>query len=239
MLAHLTGARLYIVHVTCRQAIDAIAEAHRRGWPLAGETCPQYLLLDDSRYDLPDFEGAAYVMAPPLRPAGHQEALWGALRTGILQTVGTDHCPFLMSQKEAGRDDFRRIPGGAAGIEHRLQLLYSYGVRSGRIDLHRFVDLVATQPAKIFGLYPRKGAVEVGSDADLVLWDPTATATISAATHHHHCDRSIYEGFELTGLPATVIAGGEIRYHDGTLRVARGAGRFLNRRPGSARSSSG
>jgi dihydropyrimidinase len=218
--------------VTCRQAVEAIAAAQRKGAKIWAETCPQYLLLDESVYELPDFEGATYVIAPPIRAKEHQEVLWQALAEGTLQAVGTDHCPFnFHGQKELGREDFRKIPGGAAGVENRLALLYTFGVGGGKIDLHEFVGLVSTNPAKIFGLYPRKGAIEVGSDADLVLWDPTATATISAATHHHRCDRSIYEGFEVTGLPATVIANGEIRYHDGNLRVERGAGRFLKRNP--------
>ena len=233
MMARHTGAQIYIVHVTCRQALQAIAEARRYGQRIWAETCPQYLLLDESVYDLPDFESAAYVIAPPIRATEHQEPLWKAVADGTLQTVGTDHCPFdLAGQKELGSDDFRLIPGGAAGVEHRLALLYTHGVNPGRIDLHRFVDLVSTSPARIFGLYPRKGTIEVGSDADLVLWDPAATATVSAATHHHRCDRSIFEGFQTTGAPVTVIASGEIRYHDGTLRVETGAGRFLSRATG-------
>ncbi len=225
-------ANLYVVHVTCRQAVEAIAAARENGQRLWGETCPQYLLLDESVYERPDFQGAAYVIAPPIRAAEHQEVLWKALQQGTLQAVGTDHCPFnFAGQKELGRGDFRLIPGGAAGIEHRLALLYTHGVQSGRIDIHRFVDLVSTQPARIFGLYPRKGAIEVGADADLVLWDPTAITTISAATHHHRCDRSIFEGFEVTGAAAKVIANGAIRYHDGDLRVEAGAGRFLKRNP--------
>jgi len=232
MLASLTGANLYVVHVTCEQAVAAITAAQGRGQRLWAETCPQYLLLDESVYELPDFEGAAYVLAPPIRARGHHEVLWQALAKGALQVVATDHCPFnFVGQKEMGREDFRLIPGGAAGVENRLALLFSHGVGQGRIDLHKFVDLVSSRPARIFGLYPRKGTIQVGSDADLVLWDPTATATISATAHHHRCDRSIYEGFEVTGTPATVIAGGEIRYHDGNLRVETGTGRYLKRNP--------
>jgi dihydropyrimidinase len=229
VLAGQTNAALYVVHVTCRQAVDALATARRKNPKLFGETCPQYLLLEDSVYGKPDFEGAAYVVSPPIRPTGHQDALWEAIANGDLQVVGTDHCPFHMHQKEAGRTDFRLIPGGAAGIEHRLPLLYTYGVGDGRFDLHRFVELVSTRPAKIFGLYPRKGSITVGADADLVVWDPEATATISAQTHHHRCDRSIFEGFRLRGLPSTVVARGVIRYRDGELMAERGAGRFLER----------
>ncbi|MGB5295885.1 MAG: dihydropyrimidinase [Thermoanaerobaculia bacterium] len=230
ILAGLAGASVYIVHVTCRQAAEALAKAQDSGWEIYGETCPQYLLLDESVYEKPDFEAASYVIAPPIRPAEHQEALWEALRTGVLQVVATDHCPFnLEGQKELGRNDFRRIPGGAAGVEHRLALLYSYGVKQGRIELQQFVDLVSTRPAQLFGLYPRKGSISVGADADLVLWDPEATGSISASTHHHHCDRSIFEGFSVTGSPSIVIAAGRVQYRDGDLRVERGAGRYLAR----------
>jgi len=232
-LAGSAGASLYVVHVTCHESIEAIRRAQAAGWDVAGETCPQYLLLDDTVYDKPEFEGAAYVIAPPIRPSGHQEALWSALADGTLEVVATDHCPFnLHGQKDLGRDDFRLIPGGAAGIEHRLSLLFTHGVGRGVLSLERFVDLVATTPARRFGLYPRKGSLTVGADADLVLWDTSATAVISAVTDHHHCDRSIYEGFEVTGLPVTVIVAGEIRYRDGQLDVARGAGQFLARHLG-------
>ena len=230
ILAGLIGTSAYIVHVTCRQAVEALANARGSGVEIIGETCPQYLLLDESVYSQPDFEGAAYVIAPPIRPADHQSALWEALQAGVLQVVGTDHCPFnLEGQKELGRNDFRQIPGGAAGVEHRLALLYSYGVRRGRISQEQFVDLVSTRPAQLFGLYPRKGSISIGADADLVIWDPAATGILSAATHHHRCDRSIYEGFEVTGLPSTVIAAGRIQYSDGDLRAERGAGRYLAR----------
>lgn len=230
-MAGASGARLYVVHVTCRESVEAIAAARAAGWRVSGETCPQYLLLDQSVYDLPDFAGATYVIAPPLRPREHQAVLWSALEDGTLEIVATDHCPFhFAGQKELGRDDFRLIPGGAAGIEHRLSLVYTHGVVAGRFSNERFVDLVSTTPARRFGLYPRKGSLSVGADADLVLWDPTATATLSAATHYQRCDRSIYEGFEVTGQPATVIAAGEIRYREGDLRAQRGTGRFLERR---------
>ena len=169
-------------------------------------------------------------MSPPIRPKGHQEVLWNALKAGILQTVATDHCPFNQKgQKDMGKDDFRLIPNGAAGIEHRLALLYTYGVLEGKIDLHQFVDLSSTRAAKIFGLYPRKGSITLGADADLVVWDPEATATISAKTHHHHVDRSIFEGFKLKGVPSTVVVNGRIQYKNGDLKVEKGAGRYLKR----------
>jgi dihydropyrimidinase len=228
-LARIAETQLYVVHVTCSQALEAIARAKSKNQPVFGETCPQYLLLEDSVYEKPDFEGAAYVIAPPLRPVGHQEALWKGIESDQLDVVGTDHCPFNMGQKEAGREDFRIIPGGAAGVEHRLSLLYTYGVLQNRIDLHHFVDLVSTRPARIFGLYPRKGSIRVGADADLVLWDPSAENRISVRTHHQRCDRNIYEGFKTRGAPSVVIAAGKIVFASGDLRVEPGAGRFLER----------
>jgi dihydropyrimidinase len=231
MLAGLTGAPIYIVHLTCREALDAVAEARRRGQVVMAETCTQYLLLDDSVYDQPDFEGAAYVMSPPIRPKGHQDALWAGIAAGLIQTVGTDHCPFNQKgQKTMGKDDFTKIPNGAAGIENRLGLLYTYGVLENRIDVHKFVDIFATQPAKIFGLYPRKGSIVPGADADLVVFDPTVESRISALTHHHRCDRSIFERFELRGLPSHVVVNGRVQFKDGKLDVERGAGRFLPRK---------
>ncbi len=230
MFARMTGEPIYVVHVTCREAAGAIADARLQGMPVYGETCTQYLLLDDAVYDKPDFEGAAYVMSPPIRAKGHQDELWHALRAGQLQVVATDHCPFNQKgPKEAGKGDFRKIPNGAAGIQNRLSLLYTYGVREGRLDLHQFVDLTSTRAAKIFGLYPRKGSITVGADADLVVFDPEATATISAKTHRHRCDRSIFEGFKVTGLPSHVVVNGRVQYRDGDLRVERGAGRYLQR----------
>lgn len=229
VLAAATGAQLYVVHVTCRPSLAAIATARRDGHAVVGETCPHYLLLDDSVYLKPDFEGADYVCAPPIRPSRHQEGLWAALESGELSVVATDHCPFTSSQRRLGAHDFRRIPGGTPGVEHRLSLLHTHGVATKRFGLRRFVELVSERPAKLFGLYPRKGAIQPGSDADLVIWDPEATGTISADTHHHRCDRSIYEGFELKGMPAIVVAGGRVVFRDGQLAVSPGAGRFLHR----------
>ena len=203
--------------------------ARERGWPVRGETCPQYLLLDDSVYERPGFEGGAFVCAPPIRPDGNQEALWEALEDGTLECIGTDHCPFTLEQKTLGEHDFRLIPGGLAGVEHRLALLWTHGVGTGRLSPERFVDLVSTRPAQLMGLYPRKGALAVGSDADLVIWDAQATGEISAASHHHRCDHTPYEGFEVRGLPSVVIAGGEVRFSDGQHRGEPGRGRFLRR----------
>jgi dihydropyrimidinase len=230
MIAKLTGAKTYIVHMTCAESVKALAEARARGQSCWGETCPQYLLLDDSVYDKPEFEGATYVMSPPIRPKGHSEVLWGALTSGILSSVGTDHITFTHEQKKSGIADFRLIPNGAGGIQDRLSLLWHHGVRAGRIDQHQFVDLVSTRPAKIFDLYPRKGALAPGSDADVCVWDPQGTRTISAKTHFHRNDRSIFEGFGVIGVPSTVIAGGRVVYRNGDLRAEAGAGRYLARR---------
>jgi dihydropyrimidinase len=230
MLARVAEQRLYVVHVSCREALEAITEARMRGQKVFAETCPQYLLLDDEVYKKHDFEGAAYVMSPPIRPKGHQGALWGGIEAGIIDTIGTDHCPFnLKGQKEMGRGDFTKIPNGAAGVENRLQLLFTYGVNTGKMDLHRLVDLVATRPARIFGLFPKKGSLAVGADADIVIYDPSGEGTISASTHHQRCDRNIYEGFKVKGRVAKVIVGGRIACVDGKLDVQKGAGRFIRR----------
>ncbi len=231
MMAQLHGTRAYIVHMTCKEAAQALERAKLRGQRCYGETCPQYLLLDDSVFAKPDLEGAAYVMSPPIRPPhmGHHDALWTGLASGMLDSIGTDHCPFTMEQKRMGKDDFTLIPNGAAGIEDRLQLLYTYAVCEGRFDLQRMVALGSTNPARIFGLYPRKGTIAVGSDADLVLYDPTVEGVRSARTHHSMCDRNIFEGFKVRGKPTHVIVNGRVRFRDGKLDLERGAGRFLKR----------
>lgn len=230
MLARMTGVPLYVVHVTAKEAVEAIDEARRRGQVVFGETCPQYLLLDDSVYDRPNFEGAAFVMSPPIRPLGHQAPLWAALKSGIIQTVATDHCPFHQhNQKTLGKNDFRKIPNGAAGIQNRLSLMYTYGVLENRIDIHQFVEVNCTRPAKIFGMYPRKGAVMVGSDADLVIWNPEKEDVISAKTHLHKCDRNIFEGYKTKGAPTWVVVNGKVQFDEGKLNVERGAGRYIPR----------
>jgi dihydropyrimidinase len=223
---------VYIVHLTCKESMDAVYRARQAGQKVLVETCPQYLLLDDSVYEKPDFEGAAYVMSPPIRPQGHQDYLWNAMASGAIQHVATDHCPFRQSdQKIMGKNDFRKIPNGAAGIENRLSLMWTYGVQTGKITAQQFVDVCCTQPAKIFGLYPRKGAIAVGADADIVVYDPTGTHTISAKTHKHNVDRNIFEGFETKGRVSHTIVNGRVQYKDGDLRVERGAGRYLKRTP--------
>jgi dihydropyrimidinase len=231
MMARLHGTTAYIVHMTCKEAVEALVRAKLSGQHCYGETCPQYLLLDDSVFTKPNFEGSVYVMSPPIRPAhvGHHEALWRGLGTGLLDSIGTDHCPFTFEQKKMGKDNFTLIPNGAAGIEDRLQILYTYGVCEGKFDLQRMVALGSTNPARIFGLYPRKGTIAVGADADLVIYDPTATGVRSAKTHHSRADRSIFEGFKVKGKPSTVVVNGRVQFADGKLKVERGAGKFLKR----------
>ena len=233
MMARLHGTTAYIVHMTCREAVEALVRAKLEGQRCHGETCPQYLLLDDRVFAKPDFEGAAFVLSPPIRPAhlGHHDALWRGLANGMLDAVGTDHCPFTMEQKRAGKDNFTLIPNGAAAIDDRLQLLYSYGVCNGRFDLQRMVALGSTNPARIFGLFPRKGTIAVGSDADLVVYDPTTKGVRSAKTHHSRADRNLFEGYPVQGKPSFVVVNGRIQYADGDLKVERGAGRFIARRP--------
>jgi dihydropyrimidinase len=234
MMARLHGTTAYVVHMTCVEAVEALRRAKARGEPCLGETCPQYLLLDDRVFARPDFEGAAYVLSPPLRPVGHghHEALWQGIASGLIDAVATDHCPFLFEHKRLGLDDFRRIPNGGPGIEDRLALLWTHGVATGRLTAERLVALTSANPARIFGLWPRKGTIAVGSDADLVVWDPSATGVRSARTHHSRCDRNLYEGMPTRGAPARVIVGGRVAFADGRLAVEPGAGRFLARPPG-------
>ncbi len=233
-LAELAGAPVYIVHVSCAEAVEEIAAARGRGARVLGETCPQYLFLSEERYDAPGFEGAKYVMSPPLRPRPGQERLWRALAAGELQVVATDHCPFRMrDQKSLGRGDFSRIPGGAPGIETRMSLLLDGGVRAGRISLERFVEVTATAPARIFGLHPRKGVIAPGSDADLVVWDLDREHTWSAATHHMRVDYNPYEGMVVRGVPELVLSRGSPVVEGGRFVGRPGAGRFLKRAPRS------
>src|SRR5216683_1679821 len=200
-LAEMAGAPVYIVHLSCNDALEKVREARDRGLPVYAETCPQYLYLSIENFDVPDFEGAKYVFTPPLREKWHQEKLWNGLKSDHLQVVSTDHCPFCFKeQKELGRNDFTKIPNGGPGVEHRMSLIYSGGVAKGRFSVNRFVELVSTTPAKLFGLYPRKGTIAVGSDADLVIFDPNRKHTISAATHHMRVDYSMFEGIRVTGM---------------------------------------
>ncbi|RIV21966.1 dihydropyrimidinase [Alicyclobacillaceae bacterium I2511] len=210
-LAEMAKAPLYVVHVTCAQAADAISDARKRGLAVYGETCPQYLVCDNSDYERPDFAGAKYVMSPPLREKSNQEVLWNKLKNAELQGFGSDQCSFnLKGQKELGRDDFSRIPNGAPTIEDRMGILYHYGVQEGRIGLNRFVALTATNNAKLFGLFPRKGTIAIGSDADIVIWDPTVERTLSAATHHMNVDNNIFEGMTVRGKAEKVFVRGKM-----------------------------
>src|SRR6201993_2420525 len=229
-LAEIAGTPVYIVHLSCNEALEKVREARDRGLRVYAETCPQYLYLSLENMDAPGFEGAKYVFTPPLREKWHQEKLWNGLKTDHLQVVSTDHCPFCFKeQKELGRDDFTKIPNGGPGIEHRMSLIYSGGVASGRFSANRFVELVSTTPAKLFGLYPRKGTVAVGSDADLVIFDPKRKHTISARTHHMRVDYSMFEGIQVTGMPDVVLSRGKVVVDRDTFLGRAGQGEFLRR----------
>jgi len=236
-LTALADSRLYVVHVTCAEAVKQIAEARNQGLEIWGETCPQYLVLDQSYLALPDFEGAKYVWSPPLREAWNQDVLWDALKNGQLQTVGSDQCSFnFKGQKELGLGDFSKIPNGGPVIEDRFSLIYSEGVAKGRITLNQFVDIVSTRSAKLFGLFPQKGTIAVGSDADLVLFDPNVERVISAETHHMNVDYSAFEGMRVTGEPVSVLSRGEFIVRDKLFVGRAGSGRFIKRHkyPGKA-----
>ena len=220
---------LYIVHVSSKKSLKYIRKAQAKGQMVFAETCPQYLTLDRSKYKGDFHKVAPYIMSPPLRKHKDNNALWKAISTGIIQTVGTDHCPFTMQQKEAGIDDFRKIPNGAGGIEHRLALLYTYGVLEGKITIRQFVNITSTNAAKIFGMYPKKGEIATGSDADLIIWNPQKENKISARTHHQNCDTNIYEGIKTKGEPVFVIINGEIAIDNGKL-IKKSKGKFLRRR---------
>jgi dihydropyrimidinase len=229
-LAEMAGAPVYIVHLSCSDALEKVREARDRGLPVYAETCPQYLYLSIDNFDVPGFEGAKYVFTPPLREKWHQEKLWNGLKTDHLQVVSTDHCPFCFKeQKELGRDDFTKIPNGGPGIEHRMSLIYSGGVAQGRFSVNRFVELVSTTPAKLFGLYPRKGTIAVGSDADLVIFNPQRKHTISAKTHHMRVDYSMFEGIEVAGMPEVVLSRGQVLVEGEQFKGRAGAGQFLKR----------
>jgi dihydropyrimidinase len=228
-LANQVNCPLYIVHVSAKESLTHIEEAQHRGQKVYSETCPQYLLLDDSRYKGDFAQTSRYIFSPPLRKREDNKALWDAIHKGIVKTVGTDHCPFNLAQKAAGLDDFRKIPNGAGGVEHRLELLYTYGVLENRIALNHLVDLLSTQPAKIFGLYPSKGDIMVGSDADLVLWNPDSENTISAKTHHQNCDINIYEGIKTRGITEYVIARGKIVIEKRKMIDSETRGKFIKR----------
>jgi dihydropyrimidinase len=229
-LAEMAGAPVYIVHLSCNEALEKVREARDRGLPVYAETCPQYLYLSIENFDVPDFEGAKYVFTPPLREKWHQEKLWNGLKSDHLQVVSTDHCPFCFKeQKELGRNDFTKIPNGGPGVEHRMSLIYSGGVAAGRFSVNRFVELVSTTPAKLFGLYPRKGTIAVGSDADLVIFDPNRKHTISAKTHHMRVDYSMFEGIQVMGMPVTVLSRGRVVVEADKCLGRAGTGEFVKR----------
>ena len=237
-LAEMAGVPVYVVHMSAAGAARAMAEARERGVRAYGETCPQYLLLTDERLAEPEFHGAGYVCSPPLRSEEHQEALWNGLKSGALQTVGTDHAPFFFEQRQPGRGDFSKIPNGLPGIEWRFDLLYHYGVGGGRMSLNRFVELTSTNAAKLFGLYPRKGEIAPGSDADLVIFDPERELELSVETQLTNCDYNPYEGLILRGSPDKVLLRGNTIASDGRLVGRAGGGEFVKRRESAALSAS-
>ncbi|MGM9506401.1 dihydropyrimidinase [Larkinella sp. GY13] len=227
-MADYTGCPAYIVHLTCEGALNAVRNATRRNQKLFVETCIQYLILDASLYE-DDFEGAKWVMSPPLREKKDQTTLWAGINQGLVQVVATDHCPFMWEQKLMGKDDFSKIPNGHPAIENRLELLYSEGVHTGKITLNKYVEVACTNPAKIFGLFPKKGTIAVGSDADLVLFDPAEKHMLSAKTHHMNVDYSAYEGWEITGKVKTVLLRGKVVIDNGDCLVEKGYGKFIKR----------
>lgn len=228
-IVHYTGCPAYIVHLTCEGALNAVRNATRRNQKVFVETCIQYLLLDASLYER-DFEGAKWVMSPPLREPKDQATLWAGINQGLVQIVATDHCPFRWEQKLMGKNDFSKIPNGHPAIEHRMELLYSEGVHKGKISLNKYVEVACTNPAKIFGMFPRKGTIAPGSDADIVLFHPEEKHTLSAATHHMNVDYSAYEGKELTGKVKTVLLRGQIAVDKNQCLVPRGYGQFIKRK---------
>lgn len=234
----MSGAPLYIVHIACKEGLEAVRRGRRKGLPVMGETCIQYAWLTDKSLDTPDFEGAKYICSPPTKGEDSQKAIWEALQDGSLLTVATDHCPFWFDGtkpgrtpgKELGKESWAKVPNGVPGIEDRLPVLWHLGVNSGKISPNRFVELTSTNPAKIFGLYPQKGTVAVGSDADLVLWDPGKEHTISAHTHHMNVDYNCYEGMKVKGWPVRVMVRGTTLVKDGQWMGKQGYGKFLPRK---------
>src|ERR671912_1163044 len=228
-IAEMAESPVYIVHLSCTDALNKVREARDRGLPAFAETCPQYLFHNIEDYG-DGFEGAKFVMTPPLREKHNNDELWKGLRTDDLQVISTDHCPFCMKeQKELGRDDFSKIPNGAPGVEHRVPLIYNGGVIENKVSLNRFVELTSTAAAKMFGLFPRKGTVAVGSDADILVFDPEREQTISAATHHMNVDYSAYEGRRVRGVVETVLSRGRVVVEGGEFKGRAGGGQFLKR----------
>lgn len=234
-MARLVGASIYVVHLSCEEALQEAITAKLHGTDVAVETLIQYLLLDKTHAELPNFEGAKYVMSPPLRDKRNQEILWHALETGLISTLATDHAPFDTKQKQMGRDNFCLIPNGIPSLEDRVRMLYTNGVCSGKLGLNRFVEVASTAAAKIFGLFPRKGCIQVGSDADIVIYDPTYEGTISAKTHHMNIDYNPFEGFPVKGRCKAVTVRGNIQVKDGEFVGQKGIGRLIKREPHSGK----
>jgi dihydropyrimidinase len=231
-IAEVLDTPVYIVHVSSKDALDAITRARLEGQRVFGEVLAGHLVIDDSVYRSEDFRFAAgHVMSPPFRGSDHPPALWRGLQSGNLQTTGTDHCCFNADQKALGRDDFRAIPNGTGSVENRMEVLWTHGVRAGRLTMNEFVQVTSANAAHIFNLYPRKGVIAVGSDADIVVWDPDATRVISATTHHMHIDFSIFEGMQIIGAPSHTISRGKVVFANGELATERGAGRYVDRPP--------
>ncbi|MSQ75165.1 MAG: dihydropyrimidinase [Rhodoferax sp.] len=231
-IADVLGVPIYVVHVSCIESAEAIARARARGQRVYGEVLAGHLVLDDSVYRHPDFaSAAAHVMSPPFRPKGHQETLWRGLQSGNLHTTATDHCTFCSAQKAAGRDDFAKIPNGCGGVEERLAVIWDAGVNSGRLTPSEFVAITSANTAKLFNIYPQKGSVSVGADADLVVWDPAGSKTLSAKTQFSKGDFNIFEGRTVRGIPSHTVSQGELVFVQGELRAVRGKGRYIKRPP--------
>lgn len=232
-LARMVDAPLYVVHVSCKEALDEIALGRTQGAKIMAETCPQYLTLSQDNYNLPDFEGAKFVISPPLRAPENQKYLWQGIKANNLLVVSSDHCPFdFKGQKDLGRNFFADIPNGAPGIEARMSLLFDRGVNAGNISLQKYVELTATNPAKIFGMYPQKGTIDIGSDADILIFDPKLKKTISKAILHENVDYTPYESFTITGFPVMTLSRGEVITRDGEFVSTKGRGKFLPRKCG-------
>lgn len=229
-IAEVLGVPIYLVHTSCIDALEAVSRARLEGQRVFAEVLAQHLVLDDSHYRHPDWAHAAhYVMSPPFRSREHQDALWRGLQAGMLQTTATDHCCFCTEQKAMGRDDFRKIPNGTGGVEDRMSVLWHHGVRTGRLTPSEFVAVTSTNAAKIFNIHPQKGSLLPGADADIVVWDPERTRTLSKKTHHQQVDFNIYEGMEVTGAAAITLSRGRVLFDDRGLRTERGTGRYVER----------
>jgi dihydropyrimidinase len=231
-IAQAINVPIYVVHVSCEESLEPIIRARSEGQRVYGECLAGHLEIDDSVYYNKDWDfAAAHVMSPPFRPKKHQASLWKALQSGNLQTTATDHCCFCAEQKAMGREDFSRIPNGTAGIEDRMTVLWDSGINTGRLTMNEFVAVTSTNAAKIFNIYPRKGAIQAGADADIVVWDPEGKRTISAETHHQNVDFNIFEGRTVKGIPKYTISRGNVIWDDGELKAVEGAGRYINRPP--------